>query len=111
MEFSENINAKSKFPEKSWKLIMADEEENESELMLNSTITLRRGVKMPRVYIHIFAFFFDVSFPSGFEFGLGTWLSTGGGTCKDSVETAIKSGYGTFFFFPKNVRAIVHILT
>jgi len=53
---------------------MADEEENRSELMINSTITLRRGVKMPR-------------------FGLGTWLSTGGGTCKDSVETAIKCGY------------------
>lgn len=43
-------------------------------LSLQSTVKLRRGEEIPL-------------------FGLGTWLSEGGGTCKEAVTVALEHGY------------------
>jgi predicted aldo/keto reductase-like oxidoreductase len=43
-------------------------------LSLHTTVKLRRGTEMPL-------------------FGLGTWLSEGGGTCKGAVASALDHGY------------------
>ena len=43
-------------------------------LSLQTTVKLRRGTEMPL-------------------FGLGTWLSEGGGTCKGAVASALDHGY------------------
>jgi hypothetical protein len=43
-------------------------------LSLHSTVQLRRGLQMPL-------------------FGLGTWLATNGGECKDAVRAALQLGF------------------
>jgi len=53
---------------------MADAARIFQKISRSSTVALRSGVNMP-------------------IFGLGTWLSSGDGMCKASVEAALKSGY------------------
>ena len=52
----------------------ASQESQCQTLSLQSTVKLRRGDEMPL-------------------FGLGTWLSEGGGTCKKAVTVALEHGY------------------